>query len=337
MIDSRKRRLNTFETLGDRLFAFGRDAVSEWVIAEACRENKWFTPADILRAVDAIRNEMLDVEKLRGWLAHYPALPATDARSVGVIMAGNIPLVGFFDLLCVLVSGHRCLLKPSSKDRVLMNYIVAQLRQIEPGIPLFFYTGSEPIDAVIATGSDNTNRYFRSHYREIPALFRGSRASVAVLSGQEDKVALESLAEDIFSYSGLGCRNVSRLWVPRQYDLSMLLECLSQSAVPNRRYLNNYLQRRALLSLGGVSYLDGGFFLLREGDDWPVSVSEIVVSRYDRLEEVEEWLWGQECRIQCVVSDRIVHPRKVSLGRSQYPSLEDYPDGVDVLAFLSEI
>ena len=337
MEDLREKRIATFERLGVRLTSFGEDAVSEWVMAGACRENGWFTPSDIRRAVEAIRREMLDGTKLRRWLDRYPALPSSRPRNVGVIAAGNIPLVGFFDLLCVLVSGHRCLLKPSSKDRVLMDYIVEQLRQIEPGIPIFPYAGSEPLDAVIATGSDNTNRYFRSRYRRLPALFRGSRASVAILSGQEDGTALDALAEDIFSYSGLGCRNVSRLWVPREYDLSGLLDRLSQSSLPNRRYRNNYLQRRALLAMGGISCLDGGFFLLREGDDWPVSVSEIVVTRYDRPEEVGEWLVSEEHRIQCVVGEQVSHPRAVPFGRAQYPALEEYPDGTDVLAFLSEL
>lgn len=337
MSDLREKRIETFERLGVRLSSFGKDSISEWVMAGACRENGWFTPVDIMRAVEAIRQEMLDGTKLRRWVDRYPTLPAAHPRNVGVIAAGNIPLVGFFDLLCVLMSGHRCLLKPSSKDRVLMDYIVAQLRQIEPGIPIFPYTGSEPLDAVIATGSDNTNRYFRSRYRQMPALFRGSRASVAVLSGQEDETVLDALAEDIFSYSGLGCRNVSRLWAPREYDLSGLLDRLSRFAVPNRRYRNNYLQRRALLALGDTPYLDGGFFLLREGDNWPVSVSEIVVTRYDRPESVSVWLSSQEHRIQCVVGDRSLHARAVPFGRAQHPALDEYPDGRDVLAFLTEI
>lgn len=337
MIDSREKRIETFVRLGVQLASFGQDAVSGWVVAEACRENAWFTPSDVFRAVEAIRSEMLGEENLRRWMNSYPLLPVTRPRNVGLIAAGNIPLVGFFDLLCVLLSGHRCLLKPSSKDRVLMEYVVAQLRQFEPGIPVYPYTGTEPLDAVIATGSDNTNRYFRSRYKGIPALFRGSRASVAVLSGEESDATLDLLAEDIFPYSGLGCRNVSRLLVPGEYDLAALLGRLSEFPVPNPRYRNNYLQRRALLAMQGEPFLDGGFFLMRECDQWPSSVSEITVSRYERVEQIAEWLSSREERIQCVVSALSVHSRAVPFGRAQRPSLTDYPDGADVPAFLSEI
>ena len=170
-----KNTIETFSALGARLLGFGDDDATRAVIDSACRVNGWFTPADIRRAVRAIACDMLQREKLEAWLADYPALPVAEPRRVLVVMAGNIPLVGFFDLLCVLVSGHGCLVKPSAKDSVLMEHVVGLLREIDPSAPVRLYDGTSPVDAVIATGSDNANRYFRAHYAGIPSLLRGSR------------------------------------------------------------------------------------------------------------------------------------------------------------------
>ena len=165
-----KNMIETFSALGARLFGFGDDDATRAVIDSACRANGWFTPADIRRAVRAIACDMLQREKLEAWLADYPALPVAEPRRVLVVMAGNIPLVGFFDLLCVLVSGHGCLVKPSAKDSVLMEHVVGLLREIDPSAPVRLYDRTSPVDAVIATGSDNANRYFRAHYAGIPSL-----------------------------------------------------------------------------------------------------------------------------------------------------------------------
>ena len=204
-----KSAIELFSALGRRLADFGGDAPTQEVAERACRANGWFTPADVRRAVAAIADGMLRRDRLETWLAPYP-VPVAVPRRVLVVMAGNIPLVGFFDLLCVLAAGHRCLVKPSAKDRVLTEYVVGMLRELDPEVPVGFCDGSSPVDAVIATGSDNANRYFRTQYAGIPALLRGSRQSVAVLSGRETEAQLEGLADDIWAYSGLGCRSVSR-------------------------------------------------------------------------------------------------------------------------------
>ena len=212
-----KNMIKTFSALGARLLGFGDDDATRAVIDSACRVNGWFTPADIRRAVRAIACDMLQREKLEAWLADYPALPVAEPRRVLVVMAGNIPLVGFFDLLCVLVSGHGCLVKPSAKDSVLMEHVVGLLREIDPSAPVRLYDGTSPVDAVIATGSDNANRYFRAHYAGIPSLLRGSRQSVAVLSGHETPEQLAGLADDIWAYSWLWCRSVSLIFAPEGY------------------------------------------------------------------------------------------------------------------------
>lgn len=251
-------------------------------------------------------------------------------------MAGNIPLVGFFDLMCVLLSGHGCLYKPSSKDSVLIDHIAGLLTGIDPSLPLQRMNGKRP-DAVIATGSDNTNRYFRTIYHDMPALFRGSRHSIAVLTGDETPADLAELRQDIFTYFGMGCRNVSQLFLPRNYDTEPLMRALQKDPVTHPPYLHNYRQAFALNTMQGKPFTDGGFFLLREGGEPAQTVSELACTRYDSLSEVEDWLPGHDSRIQCVVSNRIRHPRRVRFGQAQHPAPTDYPDGIDVMKFLLEL
>ena len=184
-----------FARLGRRLAGV---AEGDAAVVEACRANGWFRPAEVCRALHAIADDMLDSGRLAEWLAEYPSLPVSEPRNVLVIMAGNIPAVGFSDLLCVCMSGHRCIVKPSSKDRATMDFIISALHDIAPSVVVEYYD-SQRIDAVIATGSDNANRYFRARYGDIPSLLRGSRSSVAVLTGDESPEELRGLSEDIFA------------------------------------------------------------------------------------------------------------------------------------------
>ena len=287
-----KNMIETFSALGARLLGFGDDDATRAVIDSACRVNGWFTPADIRRAVRAIACDMLQREKLEAWLADYPALPVAEPRRVLVVMAGNIPLVGFFDLLCVLVSGHGCLVKPSAKDSVLMEQVVGLLREIDPSAPVRLYDGTSSVDAVIATGSDNANRYFRSLYAGVKTLLRGNRHSVAVLNGRETSGQLEALSDDIFSYSGLGCRNVSLIFVPRGISLRFA------SRRMNPKYLNNYRQRKALREMCGDPFFDLGFALLIRQSEFPQALSEVSVVEYDDLSQVAAWLREHDAELQ---------------------------------------
>jgi len=332
--------IRAFVQLGERFEVFGRDPSLETVINAAVCENPWFTREDILRAAGAIRENMLQEELLRTWLACYPALPAEEPKRVAVIAAGNIPWVGFFDLLAVLAAGDACLLKSSSKDRVLMCWAVETLQKIDSALQiemLEVHHFSALPDAVIATGNDNTKRYFRNCFREIPSVLRGHRTSVAMLTGNETDVELAGLAEDIFSYSGLGCRNVTHLLLPKGYDLEALVARFALRTPPNCRYVKNYRQRRALLAMQGVAFSDGGFFVLRESADLPAALSEITCRFYHSRSESEEWIAANESSIQCIASSDLLHPRAVPFGRTQFPTLSDYPDGVDLLHFLAEI
>ena len=317
-----------FVRLGRRLGSIGEDDAA---VVAACRANGWFTAAEVCRALRAVAEDMLDRERLERWLAAYPSLPAGRQRNVLVIMAGNIPAVGFFDLLCVCMSGHRCIVKPSSKDRVTMDFIISTMREIDPHAPVEYYD-SQRIDAVIATGSDNANRYFRARYGGIPSLLRGSRSSVAVLAGDESEDELRGLSDDIFAYSGLGCRNVSVVFAPRGYELRI--------PVPdriNRKYTNNYIQTKAIAEMRGEEFSDTGCAIVAVGDGFPAELSRINCIRYDSMAEVDEWLAAHDGELQCVVSRCCDHPRSAGFGCAQRPSLTDYPDAADVMEFLSSL
>ena len=289
--------IGLFSRLGCRLRGFGDDARTREVIGRACRENGWFTPADICRAVAAVADGMLRRDALAEWLAPYP-VPVAEPRRVLVVMAGNIPLVGFFDMLCVLAAGHRCLVKPSAKDTVLMEYVIGLLRGIDPQVPVEFYDGSTSPDAVIATGSDT------------PA-------------------QLTALADDIWAYSGLGCRSVSLLFLPEGYDLQLRMPEV------NVKYRNSYRQQKALLTMGGQPFRDLGAAVAVEERAFPAALSRINYSFYKSPAEVGAWLAAHDAGLQCVVSECIACRRRVDFGHAQSPGLTDYPDDRDVIEFLT--
>ena len=319
-----------FAALEDRLRCFGDDARTRRVIDDACRENAWFAPHDIRRAAEALAGEMLRREALDAWLARYP-VPVARPKNVLVVMAGNIPLVGFFDLLCVVASGHRCLVKPSAKDTVLMRHVVETLRELDPRVPVSFFDGREEVDAVIATGGETANRYFRTRYAGIPSLLRGSRQSAAVLSGRESAEELAGLSDDIWAYSGLGCRNVSLVFLPEGYEPKLEIPDVS------RKYINNYTQSKALLEMTGTPFVDLGIATAVEQREFPSVLSRIAFWRYRTLQEVEAWLAAHDGELQCVVSECVRHGRRVGFGRAQRPGLDDCPDDRDVVAFLTTL
>ncbi len=326
-----KDAIGVFAALGGRLAEFGRDEATARIAAQACLNNEWFTPHDVVRAATALTRDMLCRERLEAWAGRYP-VPVAAPRRVLTILAGNIPLVGFYDLLCVLVAGHCCLVKPSSKDRVLTEWIVCQLREIDPCVPVGLYDGEAPVDAVIATGSDDTRRLFAARYAGIPSLLRGSRQSVAVLSGRETPQQMEGLADDIWAYSGLGCRSVSLVFLPEGMPLRLRVpETL------NPRYRNDYLRSRALLRMTGRPFVDLDGAVAVEGRAFPDSLSRIAFSFYRNPAEVEQWLADHDSEVQCVVTECLAHPRRASFGCAQSPSLDDAPDQRDVLEFLSAL
>ena len=321
-----KHIVDIFSALGERFTRFGSDENSNRIIEEAIAANGWFTRVDILRAVEAIRVEMLDRAKLENWLKNYTK--SAQPKRVAVIMAGNIPLVGFFDLLCVLAAGHECHLKPSSKDGVMMRYIVEQLRDIDPNIAIYNYSADAAYDMAIATGGDDANAYFREHFTGTRTLLRGSRHSVAVLNGKESAEELRALYNDITAYSGLGCRSVSMLFVPQGY-----IPAFERGVAENAKLKRNVQAMRAMLTIEGAEFWDAGAFIMRRGEDFAQSLAVVTIREYADIEDVKAWLNSNAEHIQCVVSNLGIEGSQ-PLGRAQYPALMDYADGVDTMRFL---
>lgn len=321
-------KIDIFAELGERLRRFGEDEQSQRVLAKAIAENEWFTAEDIHRAIDAICEEFLDREKLTAWIARYAI--SAEVRSVAIIMAGNIPLVGFFDMMCAVICGCETYVKPSSKDTVLTKYVIDTLRDISDDVHIFDYDSNAEYDMIIATGGAEAARYFRTRYASTPALIRGSRHSVAVLAGDESEQELRGLQDDIFTYNGLGCRNVSLIFLPSGKQLEL------RAPKMNPMYRGNYLHCKAMRSMMGQSFVDFGECIAVEERDFSSNISQINYCYYDDLVEVDNWLAEHDEELQCIVSRALSHPRAVAFGRAQYPTLCDYADGVDVMKFLTE-
>lgn len=293
-------------------------------------QNGWFTLEAIDMAANHIANEYLNEANLRAWLSHYH-LPA-EPKKVGIVMAGNIPLVGFHDFLCGFLSGHKLLLKLSSKDSVLMMHLLKKLAEWEPAILGQIHTAEmlKGCDAYIATGSNNTARYFEQYFGKYPSIIRRNRTSVAILEGNESEDELTALGADIFRYFGLGCRNVTQVCVPTGYDFKPLLRVLEQwnSLNDHNKYRNNYDYHLALFMLNRVPYLDNGTVLLVENALPFSAVSVLHYRYYDDADKILNEL-NESTDIQAIVG-----LDALPFGSAQYPRLNDYADAVDTMAFL---
>lgn len=293
-------------------------------------QNGWFTPEHIDEAAGHIAREYLDEAKLRAWLSGY-TLPEGMVR-IGIVMAGNIPMVGFHDFLCGFLSGHRLLLKLSSKDTVLIAHLIKKLSEWAPTVPEQVHTAEmlKGCDAYIATGTNNTARYFEQYFGKYPHIIRRNRTSVAVLDGTETDAELAALGRDVFTYFGLGCRNVTQLCVPDGYDFSPFLRAMDayRGFLDHNKYRNNYDYHLALYLLNKVSYLDNGSLLLVE-NALPFSAVSVVHYRYytDRGAMISELRNSPD--IQAVIGHDAI-----PFGAAQQPRLDDYADGLDTMAFM---
>jgi hypothetical protein len=266
---------------------------------------------------------------------------------VGVVMAGNIPAVGFHDLLCVLISGHKLLAKLSTLDEMLMRWLINTLLDVEPAFADFIRIADRlnDADAYIATGSDNTARYFTYYFAKKPNIIRRNRTSVAVLTGDEDGTQLALLGNDILTYYGLGCRNVSSLFVPADYDgnpysftpLLSTLEPRMNEYLSQHRYQNNYDYNKSIYLINGVPHLDNGFLMVTEQPGLVSPISVVYYQTYQTLDHLKELLAANARKIQVVASAAGWYPGSVAFGRTQNPGLMDYADGIDTMAFLSTL
>lgn len=303
-------------------------------VRQAEIKNKWFSNANIWKSIEAIKSQFLDADALKLWLNAYN-FKAVD-KTIGIITAGNIPLVGFHDVLCAFVVNAKTKIKLSSKDEVLLKYFILELKALDITWEVEIIERLIDFDAVIATGSDNSNRYFEQYFKKVPNILRGNRNSIAVLTGNETKAQLDLLAQDIFDYFGLGCRNVSKIFVPRAYDITQLFPHfdLYQEYVNHNLYKDNYDYNRTLLLMNLDKHLANDFVIVKEDESLHSRLATVHYACYDKLEEVQDFIIENNQSIQVVVSQATDLWSQVDFGQSQAPQLTDYADNVDTIEFL---
>jgi hypothetical protein len=327
-----QQRINLLVELGN--YFAGND--TEWIqIKEkAQRENGWFTQQFIDLAVNNIGTSFLDAEKLTAFAAAY-AIPEeqSKARTVGLVMAGNIPLVGFHDWLCIFLSGHKALIKPSVKDQVLVKHIVNKLAEWNSEVAgqATFSEMLKGCDAYIATGSNNSARYFEYYFSKYPNIIRCNRTSVAILTGSETAEELDKLADDVHLYYGLGCRNVTKLWVPAAYDFVPLLTAFKKYSgfADHNKYKNNYDYQLAIALLNNIFYMTNGSILLIENESVFSPVSQLHYGFYDSKKGQILTPLQNNSDIQCVIGSGYI-----PFGQAQRPALADFADNTDTMKFL---
>ncbi len=331
---------NFTKTSSDNLSSV--DNSNEWnskfesAITLAGHKNGWFTRKQVMFAISTWA-EKLNEKNLNEWLLPYP-LENNAHKTVAIIMAGNIPLVGFHDFVVTLISGNRVLTKCSSNDNILLPFIANYLKHIEPGLAteIAFSEGRlTKFDVVIATGSNNTARYFAHYFGNKPNIIRKNRNSIAILTGEETKEQLNELGEDIFRYYGLGCRNVSKLFVPEDYSFDDFFKSINtyQSLIDKNKYSNNYDYNKAVYLMSEFKFLDNGFFLLKEDVGYASPIGTAFYERYATTEELRKILLRDSDQIQCIVGCDIIE-NSLPFGKTQKPDLWDYADGMDTVEFL---
>jgi hypothetical protein len=284
-------------------------------------------------------SRQLHEENLSTWMGKYKAV--NRPMNMGVVMAGNIPLVGFHDALSVLLAGHHLSAKPSSQDRWLIHHLTEKLISLEPRFAeaISIKEQLKQVDAVIATGSDNTSRYFEYYFRDIPHLIRRNRSSISVLNGSEGEQELISLGTDVFSFYGLGCRNVSKLFVPTGYSLKDLLDLWSpyEKVIHHHKYSNNYDYNKSILLVNRTPFLDNGFVLLTPSREIVSPISVLYYEEYANTAALKSRIADSKSKIQCIVGLPIEGLDMIPFGKAQFPELDDYADGIDTMKFLTEL
>jgi hypothetical protein len=348
-----EERISAFERLGAYLLRAGQENLTgqekklaqrenklQKLISESFLSNPWFTPEFAAQACRST-GESLTGDKLRTWLAPYreKLYRQTGCRNIGVVMAGNIPLVGFHDFLCVLMSGNRITGKLSSDDNQLLPHLAEKLIEFDPGFrDMIQLTESklEGFDAMIATGSNNTSRYFEYYFGKYPHIIRKNRNGIAVLTGNERPADLENLGRDVFLYFGLGCRNVSRLFIPENYSFEPLLKAFEKFRflADHHKYHNNYEYYKSIFLIRGDDHLDNGFVLLKKGDSFASPPAVLFYEEYNDPRKLWKKIEASRHLIQCVVGDSELFHGAVKFGKAQEPEIWDYADGIDTMEFL---
>lgn len=309
---------------------------------KAYQQNQWFITENSQKALDAISLHYLSIEALEKWLLDYTIKEPIQIKKIGLILAGNIPLVGFHDILTVFISGHHSLIKLSDKDKELIPVLINQLCEINTdcGAYFSFVDRLTDYDAIIATGSNNSAVHFEYYFKHVPHIIRRNRNAIAILDGSESREDLVTLGEDIFSYFGLGCRNVSKLYLPSDYDTDVLMEALHdyKELVLHNKYKNNFDYNYAIYLLNQDKFFMNGCVLLKESTDISSKIAMLGYEYYDSILHLVELVQARMEDIQLITSkNNIDGLETIRFGEAQKPQLWNYADGVDTLQFLNGI
>jgi len=347
-----EERINAFVSLGEFLGQFASETPTKNdhvsyndtfyepflnVLSQAKHHNSWFIDDNLAFSCKSWA-EALSEENIQQWVSNYEIPKTQTPKTIAVIMAGNVPLVGFHDFISVLLSGHIVKAKLSSNDNLLLPFLAKYLITIAPAFEeriSFTKDQLKDFDAVIATGSNNTARYFEYYFGKYPHIIRKNRNSVAVITGKETPEQMEALADDVFRYFGLGCRNVSKVYLPKDYDLDHFFNGMFswKHVINNHKYINNYDYNKAVYLMSDIKLLDNEFLLLKNDEGFSSPISVVFYERYESIEMLSATLSEEKENIQCIVSEAGIDGQ-IPFGTAQSPALWDYADGVDTLAFL---
>ena len=329
-------RINVFSKLGKFL---ERDVYKEFsenlLLAEV--KNQWFTTNNI-QSVFKYWSENLEKNVLKSWLKPYKLKKLSPKKNILVITAGNIPLVGFHDFLTVLVLGHNLFIKMSSSDNILFKVIISKIINLCPEfknrIEIVDNIKKKTFSAVIATGTDNSAKYFDYYFSNSKRIIRRNRSSVAILNGNESDTDLQALAYDVFSFFGLGCRNISKIFLPKGYNLDKLFRAFYKfhNIIEHKKYANNYEYYKSIFLLGGHKIIENGFLLMKEDVSIHSPVSVLFYEFYEDINSVYKFISNNNDHIQCVVSKN-----DILFGSTQSPNLWDYADNLDTVDFLKNL
>ena len=328
-------RILLFSALGDQIKRdpniFFEDSLNNAKIS-----NSWFTKDNIDVSLSSLL-KFLEFNNLLEWVSNYSFINK-DIKSILIIMAGNIPFVGFHDLMCVLISGNKAIVKMSSKDNILITTIINNLILLEPKMKDFILVTKDVVkanfDAIIATGSDNSSKYFDYYFKSTNSIIRKNRRSIAILDGTESDLELSGLADDVFLYFGLGCRSVSKLFLPVNYDLDKLFKAFFKysDVINHQKYSNNYDYNKTIYLMNKENLLDNGFILLKEDVSIQSPISMLFYEFYNSRYELDKYINDNNNLFQCIISKD-----DIDFGQSQFPKLDDYADNIDTLEFLSKL
>lgn len=332
-------RLQAFQELGKQITVLLKNGGFDTYFKQQAIENKWFTETNCRFALDALA-KMLNKNSIEVFYQKYQHLfqEAQDSQTIAVISAGNIPCAAFHDFFCILVSGNQFIGKLSKQDAVLLPFLSEILVKIAPKFAekIVFAEKFSKFDKIIATGSNNSARYFEYYFKEVPMLLRKNRNSIALLNGNESEENIRKLSIDVFQYFGFGCRSVSKIYVPKNYNFIKLIEIFqkeSEILALHNGYVNNYEYYRAIYSLNQMTFYDGNSFILLQNKSFASPIAVIYYEEYENINDVSEIIHQHKNEIQCVVSGEYIIENEVAFGETQYPCLCDYPDNEDILLF----